>query len=300
MRRKIIFVVLGCILIAAASLYTNKYPQKNEGVIDKEVLTSGSNLICKYYDEKAFMASVKQAENTETGKLKIAGGIAPHHLLANNLIAKFFKSISTSSQKVVILLGPNHNRFGREKIHTGDWNWQTPFGILETEKDIVSRIVQKTGSGKDMKLLEDEHSMAALMPYIKYYLPEARVVPLVLHGNLGLEESKALADTILECIGDKDYIIIGSVDFSHYLPPDETEAMDLVTIKAIEKRDLLAISHMGNDNLDSPPTIITVLEMMNKVNANGFKVLDHSNSSKMSGTYSRSNTSYYTLLFYEE
>lgn len=296
--RKKIFIFLGLIVVTMILIYTRQYLKEVRG--QENFLISDPTIPCRYYDEKSFMTSVKKAERTEVSDLKVLGGVTPHHLLADHMIAQFFKNIETDLPKVVVLVGPNHERIGRDKIHTGSWNWQTPFGILETEKDIVNQITEKTDAGKDMNLLENEHSIAALIPYVKYYLPKAQVIPLVLHGNLGLENSKELANTILECIGDKEYLIIGSVDFSHYLAPDEAEQMDQISIKAIKKRDFLAVSHMDNDHLDSPPTIMTLFEIMNRENALGLKVIDHSNSSIIAGEYAESNTSYYTLLFYEK
>lgn len=298
MMRKKTFVFLVLIIITMVSIHIRQDIKETEA--QERTLISAPTITCRYYDEKSFMTSVKKAEKTEVSDLKVLGGVTPHHLLADHMIAQFFKSISTKSPKVVVLIGPNHKRIGKEKIHTGEWNWQTPFGILEAEKNLVNQIIEKTGAGKDMNLLENEHSIAALVPYVKYYLPEAQLIPLVLHGNLGLENSKEFANTILECIGDKEYLVIGSVDFSHYLSPDEAEQMDQISIKAIKKRDFLAVSRMDNDYLDSPPTIMTLFEIMNRENALGLKVIDHSNSSVIAGEYAESNTSYYTLLFYEK
>ncbi len=297
MMKKKILIISGLIVITIALIYTGQCFKK--AAIKEKIMIPVPTISCRYYDEKNFMASIKKAEVTEGADLPVvAGGITPHHLLADEMIAQFFKTVSAASPEVIILIGPNHNRIGREKIHTGSWNWQTPFGILNAEKDIVDRIAERTGAGKDMSLLENEHSIAALIPYVKYYFPEVRVVPLVLHGNLGQEKSKALANTIIESVGDKKHLVIGSVDFSHYLPPDKAEQMDQISIKTIENRDFVAISRMDNDYFDSPPTIMTILEITNRENALGLKILDHSNSSKIAGEYGESNTSYFTMLFY--
>ncbi len=298
MMKKKIFIFLGLMVIAIIGIYTGQYLKEIKG--EKNALVAAPAITCRYYDKKSFMTSVIKAETIEVSDLNVLGGVTPHHLLADHMIAHFFKEIAANNPNVIVLIGPNHGRIGRDKIHTGSWNWQTPFGILEAEKDMVKQIAEKTSAGEDMNLLEDEHSIAALIPYVKYYLPEVQIVPLVLHGNLGIENSKKLANIILACIGDKECIVIGSVDFSHYLTPDKAEEMDEISIKAIKKRDFLAVSRMDNDYLDSPPTIMTLFEIMNRENASGLKVLDHSNSSIIAGEYAESNTSYYTLLFYKK
>lgn len=298
MMKKWIYVCVGLIFIAIVITYFREHSKSEENRMKTQVMTP--TITCRYYDEKSFMASIKKAELSEPGHLNILGGITPHHLLADQMIAQFFREIATDAPKVIVLMGPNHRRIGNRKIHTGRWSWNTPFGVMEAEKKIIEQIVGKTGADENMKLLENEHSIGALMPYVKYYLPEAKVVPLVLHGNLGLKSSKELANTILECIGDNDYLVVGSVDFSHYLTPDAAEKKDKISIKAIMERDFLEISRMDDDYLDSPPTVITLLEIMNKEDALGLEVLDHSNSSVIAGEYAESNTSYYTLLFFKQ
>jgi len=151
----------------------------------------------------------------------------------------------------------------------------------------------------DIRYKEEEYSIAALIPYIKYYVPDAKVVPLLLHGDLGIDGSVQLAREIGKAAGDRDWVIIGSVDFSHYLPPDSAGKMDDVTLQAIEPGDFEALDRMGNDNLDSPPAVITVLEAVKETGADGLKVTGHSNSAAIAGKYNESTTSYFAMLFYD-
>ncbi len=129
-------------------------------------------------------------------------------------------------------------------------------------------------------------------------MPNVKIVPVLLHGNLGLEKSIELGDKIFEAIKDKKCFVLASMDFSHYLSPERADEMDEITIKAIKERNFEALAKMGNDNLDSPPSIISLLEIMNRANKVNMKVVDHSNSSRIVGKHSDSTTSYFTLGFY--
>lgn len=300
MRKRLLTLLILLVSVGITTVWIHNEHNLVEVVVEEKPFISPPSITCQYYNERSFMISVRKAEEAGFSDLEVLGGVTPHHLLADHMIAQFFKAISTNLPKTVILIGPNHERLGTHRIQTGKWNWQTPFGMLEADKDIVKQIIEKTGAEEDMSLLEMEHSIAALIPYVKYYLPEAKVVPLILHGNLGLDSSMELANTLLECIGEREYIVIGSVDFSHYLPPNEAEQMDEISIKAIKERDFLAISRMDNDYLDSPPTIMTLLELMNKERALYIEVIDHSNSSEIAGEYFDSTTSYFTILLYRD
>jgi len=260
------------------------------------------NLKCINYIEKDFISSVnaateKQVEQIGDGAIK--GGIIPHHLLAGRIIASFFKTVASINPdaELVVVVAPNHKRFGNAKIHTGSWDWETPFGILNADDEVVSHLENECGAGTDFKLLEEEHSISSLVPYIKYFLPESKIVPVLLHGDLGLENSKPLGEKIESIVEGKNYLIVASVDFSHYLPVEKADKMDEITIEAIKNRDLTAISHMGNDNLDSPPSIITLLEAMNRAGADSMTVLDHSNSARITGTGAGNTTSYFSIMF---
>ena len=274
-----------------------------QGVPSEELsmgVISQPRLTCNYYVDKDFKRSLKAAVPDVSDSMVLMGGIVPHHLLADSLISSFFASMSTAEPELVFILGPNHKRVGNKKISTGHWDWQTPYGLLESDDAAVESLVEGSQAGEDFDLLEVEHSISSLVPYVKYYMPEARLVPLVLHGNLGIEGSKELALKIREAAGSRKWIVIGSIDFSHYLPPDAANKMDKVTLEAIKAGDLKAISRMDNDNLDSPPSLMTVLEIMRNEGEHEMKLTGHSNSAEVAGIYSESTTSYFTMMFYEK
>ena len=54
---------------------------------------------------------------------------------------------------------------------------------------------------------------------------------------------------------------------------------------------------MNNDNLDSPPSILTLLSAMDDIGAVGPDVIGHDNSYGITGSSADYTTSYYTMLF---
>ncbi|HOJ09208.1 MAG TPA: AmmeMemoRadiSam system protein B [Clostridiales bacterium] len=265
-------------------------------------------LQCRYYNEKDFKQSVNRVQLDDYGHLaeteiiesSIKGGIVPHHLLASNMIASFFKTISVEQPEVVIIIAPNHKGTGVKAVHTGSWSWQTPFGILEADVDIVNSLVDSKTADMNFDLLEEDHSIAGLVPYIKYYMPDTKIVPIMLHGSFGLQNAQKLGQNLQEKLENenKKSTIIASVDFSHYLPLEEARQMDEISIKAIENRDINIIQHFNNDYMDSPPSIIALLSAMNASGAEHMKMLDHSNSDEIAGARSSETTSYFTVVFF--
>lgn len=286
-------IILILILLQAPSCVTAP-----ASLIMSETIQYGETIRCIHYDDSSFKKSANSAGQVEPSQKGTVGGIVPHHLLAEKMIASFFKALSSLEPEVVVLIGPNHERIGEKKLHTTSSSWETPYGILEADKDLTGWLVNEFDAGTGVKLFEDEHSISALIPYVKYYMPGSKIVPVLLHGNFGLENSVELGCAMEEKLRDNSHLVIASVDFSHYLSVNEADIIDEITLEAIADRDIHAINRMGNDNLDSPPSIITLLTVVDKAGANEISVTGHDNSARIAGGGMDYTTSYFTMLFY--
>ncbi len=259
-------------------------------------------LKCNYYNADDFRMSVKHTGNASTDKSMpaegvVMGGIVPHHLLAAKMIAGFFSALAADPPELVVVLGPNHKRAGMTGLHTCALDWETPFGVLEADGAAALSLVETLKAADSRTIMEEEYSISGLAPYIKYYLPEARILPVLLHGDYGLENSERLGSLLAESLKGRKAIILASVDFSHYLPVDQADRMDEITLEALKSMDTEKISRMGNDNLDSPSSIIALLTAMKAADAEDFRLLGHSNSSRITGSGADYTTSYFTALF---
>jgi len=264
-----------------------------------ETDTAGTPIIndmikCIYYNDSEFMQSIMNAQKVKPDSGNIVGGIVPHHLLACDLIASFFKTVSGENYDYVVVIAPNHKREGSRLINTAFENWSTHFGVLESDGELIKSITGLKAADSKARLLEEEHSVSSIVPYIKYYLPNVKIVPILLHGNYGMKNSIELGHKIYNNISQKKALVIASVDFSHYIPPEKADMMDEITLKAIKAWDIGAISQMTNDNMDSPPSIMTLLTVMKDAGTDEFKLLGHDNSARIAKTYSDSTTSYFT------
>lgn len=264
-------------------------------------------LSCKYYSEREFFKSVNGAvipssgtgnEGGDTMNVAIKGGIVPHHLLAGRMIASFFQNLAKDPPGTIILLGPNHKLAGKSEIHTSSADWITAFGTLEADGEIAKVLADRMGASENNRLMEDEHSISSLVPYIKYYLPEAKIVPVLLYGNYTPGQSKKLGTLLAEIAAERpDTAILASIDFSHYLDVVTADRMDEATLDAICSWDLDRLGMMNNDNLDSVPSAITLLTAMDALGARDIAVTGHNNSSRITGSGHDFTTSYYTMFF---
>ena len=149
----------------------------------------------------------------------------------------------------------------------------------------------------DQSIIKEEHSVGALMPYIKYYLPKAKVIPIILRATTAEMEMSLLIDGIGSLLSDEKTIIIASVDFSHYLDSNKAQKNDKITQQKIENSDYNALLRMNNDYLDSPKSLVALLTLMDR-DKRKYKILNNTNSGQLFNENSTLVTSYFTIIYY--
>lgn len=241
----------------------------------------------------SILASSSKGELKAEGK--IVSAVMPHHLVAGRLIANAMEVIAKQKPTLLILIGPNHNNQGG-KIITGFSGWQTPEGIVQVEDTVVKFLIDHGLALRNEDILSREHSIGALVPLVKHYLPEANVVPIVFHHGVGLQEVDNLLNA-LEPFLDQKAVLISSVDFSHYLTRSEAQLKDSETIRYMRNFDYPTLFKLGDDYLDSPASLAAAFRLAEKRGLKDIRILDNTNSGIILQNDFIETTSYFTLLF---
>jgi AmmeMemoRadiSam system protein B len=114
--------------------------------------------------------------------------------------------------------------------------------------------------------------------------------------NIPKQQFNNLLNYITDQQKSTNMLVIGSVDFSHYLTAEQSEKEDQITIKAILNKDYSTISTFHNDNMDSPSTVNALLKVTDMLGSN--KMLwRNSNSFKVLNRDINNTTSYFELVF---
>ncbi len=216
-----------------------------------------------YSQDKAVYGELERISGGFTFTDYIYGGIVSHHLLAAIDIAKFYNSFKNQDIDTVILIGPNHEGQGIQNIAISNQDFITPWGDLETDSEIVGDLVGDRVAMIDEEAFIGEHSISAEAPYLKYYLPKVKFVPIVLRRDIAKEDLLKLANSLLE-IKDKKIVVIASVDFSHHTGKEMARLNDIKSIQTISKFDLKGLYSL---NIDSPNTIFVLLNYLQGVKA---------------------------------
>lgn len=289
------FISIAVLIIAAFGYI--KDSGVDPGSPARGVSVSGAKHKLIFYDSKAFLNGVDYANRN---KIVIPpgskGGIIPHHLFPGFILSDFFSRLSEEAPKRIIIIGPNHAEAGSYKILSSEYAWETPYGTVSPDMETIDKLADNGLIRIDESVLENEHSVAGLMPYIKYYLPNAKVVPIILRSTLNDSEITKLSEEITGII-DKDTFIIASVDFSHYLDSQTAAANDKETLVAMQNFDYEKLYHFSNDHVDSPASVAALLKTMQSLGSTKFNLFFNTNSGFIENAPYSQTTSYFSIMF---
>lgn len=214
--------------------------------------TSYELLSCNYFDDGLFITWNNRAEEYSSDE-KIIGGVVPHHLTAGHLISGFFEAAAKSRDDVetVVIIATSHNP-GGNTFYTTFSDWNSPFGVVETDKEITSLFCSGLGAEEDDKRLVEDHSASSHIPFVKSFFPGAKTACLLVAPDYDKEIPKRLAETLYSIPYKEKCLFLFSIDFSHYLSAHEAYKADRITSKAVAEKDYSTIEGFTNNNVDSP------------------------------------------------
>ena len=290
MMSKKLFLIFACIL-----LLVTLWPRANKNSNSSAPALTHPNL---FFDEKTFNEGVQLSKTAnELPDYRITGGIIPHHLFPGFILTDFFNRLSLQNPKTIILIGPNHYERGDFKMLSSLYYWDTPFGVVNPNDIIINDLINSNLVSIDEKVLPNDHSVAGMMPFVKYYLPKTRVVPILVSGFVTQKEAELFAVQLTNYM-DKDTVLVAPVDFSHYLNNKEAQEKDKVTLEVIKKFDYRQLFTLNNDYLDSPASIAILLMVMQKLATTKMEVLAHTNSGQLQNNNYIETTSYLSIVYY--
>lgn len=270
--------------------------------LDRDVVSGGEALAhpARFFDATSFYPAVERLDQTElTFVQPIAGGVIPHHLLASDMIADFFKRLAPQQPKTIILLGPNHYERGGGNILTSQRAWETSVGMVQPNSEVIQELLESNMVTVDEEVLPADHSIAGLLPFVAYFLPQTRVVPLLISDHTTKLEWMLLADALtLQMEKNPGFVVVASVDFSHNLTSNEAQEKDAETIQYIHNFEWEPLAYLGNEHADSPKSLAVLLLVAQALGKTQVEVLQHTNSGEITRDPSAASTSYFELAIY--
>ncbi|MCW8838851.1 MAG: AmmeMemoRadiSam system protein B [Thiovulaceae bacterium] len=144
-----------------------------------------------------------------------------------------YNVLKNSSIKNFLVIGPSH-RIAFDGSSVCDFNsYDTPFGKIQSDKNTIEELKSKLNINSYLQA-HHEHSTEVQFPFIKHYIPDAKIIELV----YSKEDPKELSKIIKYIYEKKDWGIIISTDLSHFYKLSDANSLDNICIDAIKNLNI--------------------------------------------------------------
>ena len=244
-------------------------------------------------------------------KGRIKAIIVPHagYMFSGPAAAWGYKEIAESElADLYIVVGPNHTGSGKSSICAEDY--ETPLGVVKTDKDLMKLIVAETELVEDSISHMNEHSVEVQIPFLQFACRDRinylRIVPIVLSGDIDCAKLGKDLKKVIKKSG-KNVVIIISSAMTHfgwnygYMPfdkeiKDNLYKMDKETIKFIEKSDSNGFEKRLDEIKGTVCGRLPIVMLLNAINAEKIKLLKYYTSADIIGDYTNA-VGYAALVF---
>lgn len=254
----------------AGSFLSDWRAKKTENLKIKNQSETPEQKLKSFFDNPADYENI--SFETEKENRKVVIGIIPHHFLAKNLMAELLGKINPENAETIVVIGPDHFNKLENIIATSKLSWETPFGDLPADQDLIAKIISENISENNSPFY-NEHSVYTPMPFMKKLFPQAKVVPLIIDSRYNFEKFYQLGKMVRGKAGEKTILIISS-DFSHEASIPEAEKNDKKSIEALQK---ITAQNINNITCDCRNCLAFALGFAGE--SKKFILLDNKNSS---------------------
>lgn len=212
-----------------------------------------------------------------SGPRIIVGAVVPHAGLVYSgpVAAHVYAAMAKDGfPDTFVIVGPNHNGIGAGVATTSE-DFETPFGIVRIDQDIVSKL--KGVVDNDPVSHRFEHSIEVQLPFLQYIKRDIKIVPI----SMGSQDYQTAVDTtkaIKKAIVGRDVCIIASTDLSHYIPPEKARQLDAKVIERILALDPKGMYDTVTSNGVTMCGYGPVMTMLLSCEGKGVKLLKYANS----------------------
>ncbi len=276
----VLLALITILFISNASM--SEYPDRS--VVRSQVFET-KHLSCP------FVRGLYEPTNRGKEKKEVKGLVIPHHLLARDMIINALDQVG-NKPKTVILVGPNHKNYGDHNLQTSSGEWNTKFGSLYPDIELISQLQTKGLVYPNEGAVKIEHSVCGIVSFIKVFFPDSLVLPIIINSSTSDVEIIALSDYLSSnCL---DCLIIASVDFSHEVDTQMAILQDEESSNVLVSLDQTKISDITSD---SNLSLKFMVDYMIRSGIDEGRLLENSNSFEILAEHPENVTSYITITY---
>jgi AmmeMemoRadiSam system protein B/AmmeMemoRadiSam system protein A len=236
---------------------------------------------------KAMIASMV---DDKAVKQDIIGLVSPHagYIYSGPITGAIISRIKIKD--TVIIMGPNHTGLGKQFSIMTQGAWRTPLGEVEIDSELGEKLLAASNYlEEDQVAHQYEHSIEVQLPFLQYFKPDIKLVPIVLghaSGTTYREIGEAIARAIKEV--DKEAIIVSSSDMTHYESQESARRKDYKAIEAIldlnEEELLRRVDELNITMCGYAPTI-SLISAAKELGATEAELISYQTSGDTTGDY---------------
>jgi len=181
-----------------------------------------------YPSEKSSIEKFIKRYEVKGSKSYAVCAVVPHagYVYSGATAVRVLSSVVIPSK--VILLGPNHTGKGPKISLFPTGRWASPFGDVEQESGIISKLSENPLFVKDAAAHSDEHSLEVMLPLLKYFNPDVKTVSITMKYT-DMEDIRNAAAALADA-ADADTMLLVSTDLNHFEDEETTEIKDKAVI----------------------------------------------------------------------
>ncbi len=224
-----------------------------------------------------------------SGDDSLSGLVSPHagYPYSGPVAAHGYAELARSGRPDgVILVGPNHTRFGEPIAISEADRWKTPLGTVPVDDTLRDQLADYRGITLDESTHQGEHSLEVQVPFLQYlYDNPVPILPIVMS-----QQDQSTVDQLVEALGAADtqltdWVLVASTDLTHYEPAVTAERKDKPIREAIEALDpgsILQAIDSGHTMCGGAPTA-AVLQAATNGGGTEAEVLTYATSGDTAG-----------------
>jgi AmmeMemoRadiSam system protein B len=189
-----------------------------------------------------------------------------------------------------IIMGPSHSGLGKPFSVMVEGTWRNPLGDVEIDAELAKKIVSVSQYFEaDVEAHAQEHAVEVQIPFLQYFKPDVRIVPIVLYSataaayeQMGRDIARALREL------GRDAMVMASGDMSHYEPVARAKDNDMAAVEAMLALDTSELTRRYKTrriSMCAYPPVVCLISAAKELGATGAEMVKYQTSGDATGDY---------------
>jgi AmmeMemoRadiSam system protein B len=191
----------------------------------------------RFYPRSAssLQQQITQFIDERAPKQEVLGLVSPHagYMYSGPVAGAVISRIEFKD--TFVIMGPNHYGLGKPFSIMTEGTWKTPLGEVEIDVALARKILYASPPLEEDHVAHlEEHSIEVQLPFLQYFKPDVKIVPIVFSHGSG-DVYKEIGRGIAEAIKDlnRQAVVMASSDMTHYENQESASTKDNLAIEAI-------------------------------------------------------------------